>query len=89
MSISSIDVFSDELLTFKDAAKLLPGRPHFLTLHRWAKEGLRGVFLQTVLIGNVRYTTRAAMNEFFTQSAQPTSGQFRPKAKQQRRKASC
>lgn len=74
---SQIDVFSEDLLTFRQAAAEIPGRPHFLSLHRWAKDGLRGVHLETVLVGGTRFTTKAALNRFFLATARPTgSGEF-------------
>jgi len=54
----------DEHLTLPEAAKSLPGRPHLSTLHRWRLRGVRGVRLQTELIGGRRYTTRRWLREF-------------------------
>ena len=64
-----IDLTSDELFTMKAVAKMLPSgragkRVHFATVWRWAEHGLRGVKLETVRIGNTRYTTREALNAF-------------------------
>ena len=64
-----IDVCSDELLTLKAVAKMLPSgragkRVHFSTVFRWATNGVRGVKLETVKVGHTRYTTREALNDF-------------------------
>ena len=64
-----IDVCSDELLTLKAVAKMLPSgragkRVHFSTVFRWATNGVRGVKLETVKVGHTRYTTREALNAF-------------------------
>lgn len=66
-----IDFSAEDLLSFCDAAKQIPGRPHKLTIHRWAKEGVRGVRLETVLICGKRYTSKAALNRFFNATASP------------------
>lgn len=54
----------ESLLTLKDAAKLLPGNPHYATLFRWAQKGCRGVRLESALIGGIRYTSREALDRF-------------------------
>lgn len=59
-----IDIQSESLLTFSAAAKSLPGRPHLSTLHRWRMHGVRGVKLETVLVGGRRYTSSEALQRF-------------------------
>ncbi len=59
----------DDVMSLAEAAKFLPvrkeGKPlHVNTIHRWASGGVRGVVLQTALIGGVRYTTRRAIERF-------------------------
>lgn len=54
----------DEHLTLAQAAATLPGRPHLSTLHRWRLRGVRGVRLQTCLVGGRRFTTRRWLSEF-------------------------
>jgi hypothetical protein len=44
--------------------KLLPGAPHISTIHRWMLRGVRGIKLETVLIGGRRYVSDEALNEF-------------------------
>jgi len=46
-----IDITTETLLSLLDAAKQLPGRPHVSTLYRWRIRGVRGVRLETVLVG--------------------------------------
>jgi hypothetical protein len=60
---------SDDLVTLREAAKLLPRRrggkrPHFSTLWRWALRGLRGIRLETVSVGDTLCTTPEALEEF-------------------------
>jgi hypothetical protein len=44
-------------------------RPNISTLHRWATRGVRGVKLETVAVGHVRYTSIEAVRRFL--SAKP------------------
>lgn len=39
-------------------------RPNISTLHRWATRGVRGVVLETVAVGHVRYTSIEAVQRF-------------------------
>lgn len=62
----SIDLFSEPLLRFDEAAKLLPrqSRPSYTTWWRWSRRGIRGVRLDTVLCGGRRMTSAAALARF-------------------------
>lgn len=60
----AIQLDSESLLTLQAAASWLPGRPHLSTLHRWRLRGVRGVKLDTCLIGGVRYTSKEAVQDF-------------------------
>lgn len=70
MSLSVLD--GEELLTFPQAARLLPrrrggSRVATSTIWRWSQRGSRGVLLRVVRVGGNVYTTRAALNEFIEQ----------------------
>jgi uncharacterized protein DUF1580 len=65
-----IDPLSDTTLSLTQAAGRLPrlraGRPvHPSTLWRWALTGLRGVRLETAMVGGVRVTSEDALRRFF------------------------
>jgi hypothetical protein len=65
-----IDPLSDSTLSLTQAARRLPrlraGRPvHPSTLWRWALTGLRGVRLETAMVGGVRVTSEEALRRFF------------------------
>ena len=62
----SIDISNENLLSLPAAAQTLPSRPHVSTLHRWRLRGVRGVKLETCLIGGRRYTSREAVERFST-----------------------
>jgi len=65
----SIDPLTEELLSMKDAAALLPKRRggakvSLTSLWRWSTRGAKGVRLETVRVGSSVYTTRAALRRF-------------------------
>ncbi len=63
----TIDVQTETLISFSDARSAFPGivrRLSLATLHRWRLNGVRGVKLETVLIGGLRYTSREAIGRF-------------------------
>lgn len=61
-----VDLFADDVMTLKDAAKALPNRPHVSTIWRWATHGVgpERKKLETISIGGRRYTSRQAMLRF-------------------------
>jgi len=59
-----IDLHDERLLTLQEAAELLPGSTAISTLHRWRQRGVRGVQLETCLIGGKRYTSKEALQRF-------------------------
>jgi len=66
----TIDPLTEETFPLSEAARRLPrlrnNRPvNVSTLWRWALYGLRGVRLETTMIGGVRVTSNAAMRRFF------------------------
>lgn len=67
MSISVLQ--GEELLTFTEAASVLPRRrggakTAISTLWRWSKRGSRGVVLETVHVGGNVYVSRDALGDF-------------------------
>ena len=63
----AIDCELETIISFADARSAFPGidrRLSLATLHRWRLTGVRGVRLQTVLIGGLRYTSREAIVRF-------------------------
>jgi Protein of unknown function (DUF1580) len=59
-----IDIATERLLSFTQAAKALPGRVHLSTIHRWRLGGVRGIKLESVLIGGKRLTSAEALQRF-------------------------
>jgi hypothetical protein len=68
--------FSEFTLSSKDAAKIIPGRPHALTVWRWMTKGCRGYRLNSIMVGNKRLTSRdsiACFTKQITDAAQDPS----------------
>lgn len=59
-----IDIHREQMLTITSAARELPGKPHVSTVWRWINRGVRGVTLDTILVGGIRYTSREALQRF-------------------------
>jgi hypothetical protein len=59
-----IDVASETLLTFTEAARSLPKRVHPSTIFRWKLRGVRGVRLESCVIGGRRFTSAEAIERF-------------------------
>ncbi len=74
----TIDISHDKLLDFAAATRLLPpgSRPSYTTWWRWCRRGVRGVKLETVLLGGRRYTSEAAMKDFVAAITSRDAGQF-------------
>jgi len=59
-----IDITTEALLSLSEAAKTLPGRPHASSIFRWLTRGVRGVRLESTLVGGRRYTSQEALVRF-------------------------
>ena len=59
-----IDIEKERLKLMTEAAKSLPGRPHVSTLWRWFRRGIKGVKLETTVLGGRRYTSVEALQRF-------------------------
>ncbi len=71
----TIDTQSETLVPINAAPLHIPTRPHVATVWRWIQRGVRGVKLDTVLIGGKRYTSTEAIARFIggtTAASDPT-----------------
>ena len=59
-----IDLQTEQIRLLARASPDVPGRPHASTLIRWAMRGVRGVRLETVVIGGRRFTSLEAIQRF-------------------------
>lgn len=85
-----IDIRSEQLITFTQAARLRPpsraGRPtHPATIGRWARRGVRGHHLEAIRLGGTWYTSVEALQRFANLlSGGPASSESVPPHVQQR-----
>jgi hypothetical protein len=73
-----MSVSHNELITFKEAAKRVPGRCHVNTLRRWGSKGHKGVILETWRCARRILTSAAAIDKFISattgvQSTEPVA----------------
>ena len=66
---------SSQLLSLREAAQLLPGRPHIATLHRWRLRGVKGIKLKTIKVGGRRFVSRESLEEFIAQTTEAADGE--------------
>ena len=55
---------SEQYVSFRQASRELPGNPHQATIYRWAQRGIKGVRLESWLIGGRRFTSQQAIARF-------------------------
>ena len=87
-----IDFEKEHLITFQEAARILPhGRngkaTHVATIHRWSANGCRGIYLDWVQLGGQKYTSKEALGRFIadlTRQANPRASSDSPKTLNQR-----
>ena len=67
-----IDLTVDHILLLAKTASVVPSRPHVATLYRWWRRGVRGIKLETVVIGGRRYTSLEALQRFADRLSEAT-----------------
>jgi hypothetical protein len=65
----AIEILVETLVTIPQASALLPPdetgrRPHIATIYRWMLRGVKGVRLETCLVGGKRFTSHEALQRF-------------------------
>ncbi|WP_390657144.1 DUF1580 domain-containing protein [Crateriforma spongiae] len=68
-----MDLLTEDLLTFAQAAQEIPSRPSVSQIYRWADRGVVGVKLESIRLGYGRRTSRQAITRFIkkTQRSSP------------------
>jgi hypothetical protein len=69
---------NETLVTLTQASQMLPGRPHVSTLWRWCKRGVRGVRLETYVVGARRFTSTEALQRFAAATSAAANGEAAP-----------
>ena len=65
----AIDILAETLVTIPQASALLPSdesgrKPAIATIYRWMLRGVKGVRLETCLVGGKRFTSHEALQRF-------------------------
>ncbi len=77
-------ILDQELIPLREAASIIPTRPHIATIWRWIERGARGHKLESWLVGGQRFTTRDAIESFLGKinGTSKLSSPSTPKARQ-------
>jgi hypothetical protein len=75
-----IDLATETLMSLSAATHSLPDRPHVSTLHRWRTRGIRGIRLETCLVGGRRVTSAEALQRFSAALTAAANGESMPEA---------
>lgn len=64
---------TETLIPFSQARSAFPGRQRvgLATLHRWRLSGVRGVKLETLVVGGIRFTSTEAIQRFLERQNAP------------------
>jgi len=75
-------MLDETLISWVDASRSIPGKTvvHRATLHRWRLRGVRGHFLESILVGGSRYTSTEAIRRFIDACNAPTPDTAQPVA---------
>jgi hypothetical protein len=66
-----INVERETLRLLTKAVADIPGRPHSSTILRWALRGVKGVRLETIVVGGRRFTSVEAIGRFILRLSEP------------------
>jgi hypothetical protein len=67
--MAMINIQTETLRLLTRAHQDVPSRPHWHTPIRWWQRGVRGIHLESVLIGGRRYTSAEAIARFLARVA--------------------
>lgn len=72
-----MSIGNETLIPFQQARNEFPGRKRVgnATLHRWRLRGVRGVKLETLVVGGQRFTSREAIRRFVEAQNQPQAAE--------------
>ena len=66
-----IDTSAEHIFPLAKTKDHLANRPSLATVYRWAFKGVRGVKLETIMIGGRRFTSREAVAHFVARLSEP------------------
>ena len=84
----STELLTETLVSLAKAAREeVPTRPHHSTVWRWSKKGIKGVKLETVVIGGFTYTTREAVARCCERINEPAAPAPQPRTRREEKAA--
>lgn len=69
-----IDLSQETPISISQSPRKFPSRPHVSTVWRWVKIGVRGVQLETFVVGARRYTTHESITRFVAATTAAADG---------------
>ncbi len=70
-----IDLTQERAISLPEAARMVPPKGvHLSTLYRWFQHGIRGIRLETAMIGGKRVTSEEALDRFFRCTSESSGG---------------
>ena len=73
-----VDFNTEDLIPYSRATEVLPGRPSYQSLHRYALKGRLGVKLESALICGRRHTSKRLFVEFLERINAVINGESAP-----------
>ena len=55
---------NETVVSFKQAAEIVPGGAHYNTITKWADNGVKGIVLESIRVGRRRFTSKEAIQRF-------------------------
>jgi hypothetical protein len=83
-----LDPSNEAAIAVNKSPAHIPGRPHVSTVWRWVLKGVRGIKLETFVVGCQRFTTAEAIERFIAATTAKANGEPTPvPAPRQRQRA--
>ena len=82
-----IDLQSEQLISLALAARTPPLSVHVATVWRWATKGVKGILLETLVVGGFRKTSREAVERFIACTTAAANGEDVPSRTSKQREA--
>lgn len=81
-----IDLSTETAIAVNKSPAHIPGRPHVSTVWRWVLYGVRGIRLETFVVGTQRFTTLEAIERFIAATTAKANGEPPPNRTPRQRK---
>ncbi len=72
------DISTETAIAVNKSPAHIPGRPHVSSVWRWVLKGVRGVKLETFVVGCQRFTTKEAIERFIAATTAKANGEPTP-----------